>query len=145
MFRHILFPVDGAAPSQTALAPCMAFARDAGARLTLLHVIAPFRVLTVSGAMLEETPDSYRLHSQEAARKLLEPLAAAAREQGVECATLGVEHAHPYEAIIETARQQRCDLIAMASHGRRGVQALLLGSETHKVLTHSAIPVLVYR
>jgi nucleotide-binding universal stress UspA family protein len=72
-------------------------------------------------------------------------VAAAARARGVVYETLTVEHAHPYAAIIDAARQRHCDLVAMASHGRRGVQALLLGSETQKVLTHSHLPVLVFR
>ena len=68
-----------------------------------------------------------------------------AKAAGVVCDTLHVEHEHPYEAIIDTAAAKGCDLIAMASHGRRGVAAIVLGSETAKVLTHSSLPVLVYR
>lgn len=145
MFKHILFPTDGEAPSVAALAPCLALAKYHGARVTALHVTAPFRVLSTRPEVLAGTPDDYAAASAERARARLEPVAAAAAAQGVPCETLTVEHEHPYEAIIDTARQRQCDLVAMASHGRRGLQALLLGSETQKVLTHCHLPVLVFR
>ena len=69
----------------------------------------------------------------------------AANTAGVGCEVVHVEHEHPYRAIIDVANTRACDLIVMASHGRRGISAIVLGSETLKVLTHSAIPVLVYR
>ena len=72
-------------------------------------------------------------------------VSAAAKSAGVACDTRHVKHDHIYEAIIDAASARRCDLIVMASHGRRGVSAVVLGSETVKVLTHSTIPVLVYR
>lgn len=145
MFKHILFPTDGEAPSMSALEPCLAFAKDSGARLTVLHVIEPFHVLSAQPEVLADTAAGYAAHSQARARACLERVAAAAIARGVACETLTVEHEHPYEAIIDVARQRQCDLVAMASHGRRGVRALLLGSETQKVLTHSQLPVLVFR
>ena len=145
MFKHILFPTDGEAPSEAAIAPCLAFAKDIGARLTVLHVTAPFRVLSTRAEMLVDTPDDYAAHSMTRARACLERVAAAARAQGVVYETLTTEHDHPYQAILDAARRRQCDLVAMASHGRAGVRALLLGSETQKVLTHSHLPVLVFR
>ena len=82
---------------------------------------------------------------QENATKTLGAIASATRAAGVACVTIQVENEHPYQAIIDTARSKGCDLIVMASHGRRGVSAIVLGSETVKVLTHSKIPVLVHR
>jgi nucleotide-binding universal stress UspA family protein len=76
---------------------------------------------------------------------VLGTVSAAAKLAGVGCATLHMEHEHIYQAIIDAASARRCDLIVMASHGRRGISAVVLGSETVKVLTHSTIPVLVYR
>ena len=73
------------------------------------------------------------------------PSRPSPKSAGVECQTLHTEHEQVYQAIIEAAEARRCDLIVMASHGRRGVSAVVLGSETVKVLTHSKIPVLVYR
>src|SRR5690606_2241563 len=83
--------------------------------------------------------------TEKLAAEILDRSAAAARAHGVECDTLSKVNDLPYEAIIETADDKGCDLIYMASHGRRGLVGLLLGSETQKVLTHSTIPVLVYR
>jgi nucleotide-binding universal stress UspA family protein len=82
---------------------------------------------------------------QEYAEKTLSAVAQAAHAAGVACDTVRVEHEHPYQAIIDTALSKGCDLIVMASHGRRGISALVLGSETVKVLTHCKIPVLVHR
>ena len=145
MFKHILFPTDGEAPSIVAMAPCLDLAREIGARVTILHVTAPFRVLSARPEVLADTPDDYAAHSQARARACMEPVAEAARARGVVHQTLTVEHAHPYAAIIDVARGRHCDLVAMASHGRHGVQALLVGSETQKVLTHCHLPVLVFR
>ncbi|MYM76262.1 universal stress protein [Duganella sp. FT134W] len=145
MFRHILFPIDGEAPSIAATGPCVAFARDAGARLTVLHVTAPFHLLSTSAEVLADTPDSYAAHSLARARTRLETVAAEARAQQVVYETVTLEHAEPYQAIIDTARQRQCDLVAMASHGRSGLQAVLLGSVTQKVLAHCHLPVLVWR
>jgi len=145
MFKHILFPTDGEAPSMAALAQCLAFAKDSGARLLALHVSAPFHTLSARPEQLADTPEDYAAHVRVRSRALLEQVAAAARAQGVLYETLTVEHEHPYQAIVDAAREHRCDLVAMASHGRRGIQALLLGSETQKVLTHSNVPVLVFR
>jgi len=145
MFRHILFPTDGEGPSRAAMTPCVTFAKESGARLTVLHVLSPFHVLSTDADMLRDTPESYAAHSQAHARACIEQVAACARAQGVVYETMVVQHDDPYLAIIEAACIQHCDLIAMASHGRRGVRAMLLGSETQKVLTHSQLPVLVYR
>lgn len=145
MFKHILFPTDGEAPSVAATMPCVAFAKDIGARLTVLHVTAPFRVLSAKAEVLADTPHEYAAHSQARARACLEQVGAAARAQGVLYETLTTEHEHPYLAIVDAARRHQCDLVVMASHGRRGARALLLGSETQKVLTHSHLPVLVFR
>lgn len=145
MFRHILFPTDGQAPSVAAVESCAAFARDAGARITVLHVTTPFHVLTTRSSMLTDSPGAYAEHSRAASQACLEQAAAVCRAQGVPCQTLAVENELPYQAIIDVAAAQKCDLVAMASHGRSGMQALLLGSETHKVLVHSKVPVLVFR
>jgi len=145
MFKHILLPTDGTPASLKAIGATMAFAKSINATVTGLYVIAPFHTLTYRLDMLEDTHDSYVRHCGIEAQKYLDQITRAASEAGVACTVRSVTQEHPYEAIIETARGQECDLIAMASHGRRGAIGLLLGSETQKVLTHSAIPVLVYR
>lgn len=145
MFKHFLLPSDGSAMSSAILRPCIQFAKECGASVTAVHVIPEFHVLTGQAEMLEATRDEYVRDSQAHAQRYLAEIEQLARELGVPCKTLAPTHDHPYEAIIQAAREQGCDLICMASHGRRGIKGMLLGSETQKVLTHSAIPVLVFR
>ena len=105
----------------------------------------PFYTLAVEPGMITDAPEQYGKRMATLAAKYLNVAKEAALAAGVSCDTLHVEHDHPYLAIIETASQKLCDLIVMASHGRRGISAIVLGSETVKVLTHSTIPVLVFR
>ena len=145
MFKHILFPVDGSAGSRAIVKKCIALARENGARLTALHVIPQFHVLSYQPEMLVDTPELYRKDSEQQARALLADVEAEAKELGVACEALFQWGDHPYEAIVQLAADKECDLVCMASHGRKGVKGLLLGSETQKVLTHCQVPVLVYR
>jgi nucleotide-binding universal stress UspA family protein len=145
MFKHILLPTDGSDASKSAIRDCIALAKDIGAEVTGLHVMPEFHVFTYQTEMLEDTKEQFARVSIEQAAKYLAEIELAAKEAGVNCDTLYVTSDDPYEAIIKAAQDKRCDLITMASHGRKGVKGLLLGSETQKVLTHSQIPVLVYR
>ncbi|MBV6323327.1 universal stress protein [Duganella violaceipulchra] len=145
MFKHFLMPTDGSAISTAILRPCIQFAKECGASITAVHVIPEFHVLTYQVEMLEATREQFRQDSIAHAQRYLAEIEQCARELGVPCKTLALHHEQPYEAIIQSAREQGCDLICMASHGRRGVKGMLLGSETQKVLTHSQIPVLVFR
>ena len=145
MFTHILLPTDGSELSKTAVQKGIQFAKSVKARVTGLSVV-PERSYSIYEA---EVPGKFK---DEAAREWktkaegnLSVLSKAAKEAGVPCDVVLETSDQPYEAIIATADQKGCDLIMMASHGRRGVGALLIGSETQKVLTHSKIPVLVYR
>lgn len=145
MFKHILLPTDGSSSAEKALRASLEFARDVGARVTGLHVLPEFHVFSADSTMLEDTREGFTKESELRAGIILKRLEAMARELNVPCAVQHVVSDDPYEAIIAAAEANGCDLIAMASHGRRGLKGMLLGSETHKVLTHSAIPVLVYR
>lgn len=145
MFKHILLPTDGSANSDLAIRAAVQLARDMGARVTGLHVVPPFHTFTYRPEMIEDTEDQYEKDSEARARKVLSAIETLAQECGVACDTVIVRSDDVHDAVIETARDRNCDLIAMASHGWRGVRGLLLGSETQKVLTHSKIPVLVYR
>ena len=145
MFKHLLLPTDGSEASQATLLKGVRLAKDFNARITGICVVPEFHVLTFNTAMIEDTKDVFIAESRSQAHKYLALLNEAADEAGVPCETEVVLSDHPYEAIIRASETKGCDLIMMASHGRRGVQALLLGSETQKVLTHSKIPVLVYR
>jgi len=145
MYKHILIPTDGTALSESALDKGFAFAREIGARVTVLTTIEPAPMVVVAYVQLAQSQARYHQHAAEQAARHLEGALAKAKAAGVTCETVQVEHDHPYEAIIETAASKGCDLIAMASHGRRGISALVLGSETTKVLTHSTTSVLVFR
>jgi nucleotide-binding universal stress UspA family protein len=145
MHTHILIPTDGSDLSDEVIQYGTALAKAANAKVTGMTVLRPFHVFAAEPEMLEETAESYRTRMTTVATQRLAKVNEAAKAAGVSCEIVHVEHEHPYKAIIDTANAKACDLIVMASHGRRGISALLLGSETVKVLTHSTIPVLVYR
>ncbi|MBQ5961940.1 universal stress protein [Massilia sp. ZL223] len=145
MYKRILFPTDGSEASGRAALAAVGFARSVGAELVAMTAVPEFHTFTTDAEMLEQTASQYAEASKARAGRLLDEVAEAARDAGVRCTCLQVVSDTPYEAIIATARAQHCDLIVMASHGRRGIKGLLLGSETQKVLVHSAIPVMVHR
>ena len=145
MFRNILIATDGSDLAAKAVEQGVLFAKEIGAKVTAVTVTQPFHAVSVKPSQLEYTPIEYKKHAEAHAAKVLDTISDAAKTAGVVCETLHVEHERVYQAIIGAAMARRCDLIVMASHGRRGVSAVVLGSETVKVLTHSKIPVLVYR
>lgn len=145
MYKHILIPTDGSELSRKAIEYGIALAKEAGAKVTAITVSTPFHVFAAEPAMVTDTAASYADRVTQNSAKYLSVAKDAAAASGVSCDGVHVEHEHPYRAIIDTATGKGCDLIVMASHGRRGVSAIVLGSETVKVLTHSTIPVLVYR
>jgi nucleotide-binding universal stress UspA family protein len=147
MFKHILVPTDGSPRSLRAAKAAVRFARASGARITAFYATPEYRP-DISGDFIPPTfvslPEYAKQVKMTADRYLgkVKQLAAAAK---VPCATACASSDSPFEAIIKAAKTSRCDLIFMASHGRRGIASLLLGSETTKVLTHCKLPVLVYR
>jgi nucleotide-binding universal stress UspA family protein len=145
MYTNILIPTDGSELSGKAVEHGLALAKRIGAKATALTVLPSFHTLTTDTQMIEDTPARYKARMQENADKILAAVAASAQAAGVLCATIQVEHEHPHQAIIDVAKSKGCDLIVMASHGRHGISALVLGSETVKVLTHCKVPVLVHR
>ncbi len=145
MYTNILIPTDGSELSGKAVQHGIALAQRIGARVTALTVLQPFHTFTTDTQMIEDTPAQYKTRMQQHAEKTLAAVAHAATEAGVGCELVHVEHEHPHQAIIGTAAAKACDLIVMASHGRHGIAAIVLGSETVKVLTHSKTPVLVHR
>ena len=144
IFSSLLVATDGSDLPAKAVEQGVLFPKEIGAQITAVTVTEPFHVLPLAPSELEYSPIEYKKHSEANADKVLGTVSAAAKLAGVACETLHVEHEHVYQAIIDAASARRCDLIIMASHGRRGVSAVVLGSETVKVLTHSKIPVLVY-
>jgi nucleotide-binding universal stress UspA family protein len=147
MFKHILVPTDGSQLSSETATRAIAFARETGAKLTFFFAKPDYPVAFYGeGALIDPTtPDKFAELAEQQAKAVLGAHAAAAKAAGVDSATVSSISDIPYEAIIAAAEQAGADLIFMASHGRRGISGLLLGSETQKVLTHSKIPVLVYR
>ncbi|MBQ0822842.1 universal stress protein [Microvirga sp. HBU67558] len=145
MYKNILIATDGSSLSARAVEHGANLAKSLGVTVLLLTVTERFHLFAVDADQLEETPASFREHMQKQAERALAEAAEIAARIGVDATTLHLEDDAPYQAIIRTAESQRCDLIVMASHGRGGVSALLLGSETMKVLSHSKIPVLVVR
>lgn len=145
MYKHILIPTDGSERSSLAVQHGIELARAVSARVTVVIATPTFLAFGGDPFMPTGMPAEYRQQMASEAQGYLSAAAGAAKSAGVPCETVHVEQDAPYRAIIDTAAQRGCDLIVMASHGRRGVGALVLGSETNKVLTHSKIPVLVYR
>ncbi len=145
MFKHLLVPTDGSALSEAAIQMAVTLAKENDAKVTGLHVIPEFHVFAYGAEMLADTKEQFIQVNRQRADDFLAAVTTAAAQVGVECETVATTYAHPYEVIISTAVQRNCDLIVMASHGRSGARAMLIGSETQKVLTHSAIPVPVVR
>jgi nucleotide-binding universal stress UspA family protein len=148
MYKHIMLPVDGAELSLKAVNECFAFAKSIGAKVTVLHVVPRVSLSVPVGFVSDVVHQLEKQREEEymkSGQKMLADLEASARSKSIECDNLVVAGDNPYEQIISNAEKSGCDLIMMASHGRRGLNAVLLGSETVKVLTHTKIPVLVVR
>ena len=144
MFKRILVPTDGSDITAKAIDTAVTLAKSVGAKLYTISVKEPFPYSAISE--MQPTPPQEFFDAQERiAAKRIQAVREACEAAGVPCDAHSVEALHPWEAIIEHAQRMECDLVVMASHGRRGVTALLLGSETQKVLTHSKVPVLVVR
>jgi nucleotide-binding universal stress UspA family protein len=148
MFKHIMLPTDGSELSMKALKEGIALAKSIGASVTAIHVISHFHILIEQGLGSKELKTIEKEHeevSKKIAQKVLEQIGETAKKEGVRFESEVVVADEPYQEIIDNATKRKCDLIVMASHGRKGLQSLLLGSVTAKVLTHSKIPVLVVR
>ncbi|MBE0625861.1 MAG: universal stress protein [Burkholderiales bacterium] len=149
MYKHILVPTDGSVLSDKAVEAAIKLAKLAGARITAFHAVEPYPLQGAYAAeasgVAELQPEIFAQRSEEYAKRVLDAVAAAAAAENVQCTTAYVTGNSASQAIVEKAGEEKCDLIVMASHGRRGLEGFLLGSETQKVLTHSSIPVLVYR
>jgi len=144
MYKHILLPTDGSTLSTKALRQGLALAKQVGARATAVIVRRPLREFVAEGVTIA-VPESAQQDYIREMDKLLDTARREALDAGVTCDALQVLGEDPWEKIIETANERKCDLIVMASHGYRGLTALLLGSETQKVLAHATVPVLVVR
>jgi len=146
MYRKILLPTDGSALCDSAAQKGIEFAKFAGASVVAFHAIpaTSYLIYTEAGPS-DLLAEQFERDAKARGKRLVDTLESLARDAGVPCETLMLTNDHPWEGIIEAAATKDCDLIFMASHGRRGLSALVHGSETQAVLTHSTIPTLVYR
>ncbi|WP_456281497.1 universal stress protein [Cupriavidus sp. JZ107] len=144
MFKHILLPTDGSELSKKAIDGGIELAKAIGARVTAYVCLEEYPYTPFSEIVVE-APQAFKDRIEAQARIYLKEVESAAVAAGVPCDTDMSTFAVPYLGIIDAAERHGCDVIFMASHGRRGLSGLLLGSETQKVLTHTDIPVIVYR
>lgn len=144
MIKNVLLPTDGTQFCDKAVKYGVALAKMAGAKVTGVTVMAPMRQAMQAG-LSDAVKTEIAIQRSNHEKLALANVIAAAQDAGVPFETVSVEDEHVYQGILDTAKTKGCDLIVMASHGRRGVAALMLGSETHKVMVHSTIPVLVCR
>ena len=145
MFKHLLIPTDGSELSEEAIQAGVQFAKSINARVTGFHAMPKFHTFAYGPEIVTDTRQEFAKDCKAHADRFLAVIMRAAKAADVPCETALQTTDYPYEAIIATAKERGCDLIMMASHGRGGVQAFLLGSETQKVLAQSKIPVLVFR
>ena len=146
MYKHVLLPTDGSALSEVAIQNGLAFAKAIGAKVTGLYVTVERPVESFEDfAPIDVKSASPGKAAEQEAHKYLSVITAQAAQAGVTCETLSISHVSPHQAIIKAATDKGCDLIIMASHGRKGLTGELVGSETARVITNCKIPVLVYR
>lgn len=146
VYKRILVATDGSRLSAMAIAHAIDLARAVGAKLVAFHASPDYRFSSYSeGTVREVSREAYEAAAAREAQKILDAVRRKAHAAQVECDTAHEIAISPWEAILEAARKSKAEAIVMASHGRRGLSALLLGSETQKVLAHSKLPVLVVR
>lgn len=149
MYSNILIPTDGSPLAEQAVSKGIELAKGLGAKVTVVTVVEPFEVMrhfvTADHSQLSETYTAYAREADVHAKKVLEAATQQGAAAGVQIEGVQIESGYPYEAIVKAAEDRGCDLIVMSSHGRKGLSAVLVGSETMKVLTHTKLPVLVLR
>jgi nucleotide-binding universal stress UspA family protein len=145
MYKHILIATDGSEYSDLALVEGSQLAKALNSEVTVVTAVQTPDPIVVEGEIIGPDLHKRKEEARQQAASIFSSALKIAAQVGISCQTECVLDETPYDAIIETAKSKRCDLIVMASHGRSGIKALLLGSETQKVLTHSTIPVLVHR
>jgi nucleotide-binding universal stress UspA family protein len=148
MFKHILIATDGSELADKAVAQGLTLAKALNAKATAVTVTEPWDALSMAALAEAQTYnpiEGYEERMAAAATRILSSVAGKAKQLDVSCTTVHVKDRHPAEGVIETAQAQMCDLIVMASHGRRGLARLLIGSQANRVVTLSPVPVLVCR
>jgi nucleotide-binding universal stress UspA family protein len=145
VYKHILIAIDGSELAGKAVAAGFDLARRLEAQVTVVTVTEPWTALVTGDVAFGFPIDDYEKSANESATHILSGVSKLARKAGINCATVHEKDKYPSEGILETAAKNSCDLIVMASHGRRGLGRILLGSVAAQVLTHSTVPVLICR
>lgn len=146
MFKHILIPTDGSKLSEEALHTGFQLAKEQGSQVTVLYVMPDYSAMIYGAeALMASNSAEFDKSAQKEADKVLQEVADIATAEGIACKTVRVMNISVHQAILKQAKDSQCDLICMASHGRKGIAGILLGSETQRVLINSSIPVLVHR
>ncbi|MBV8247712.1 MAG: universal stress protein [Comamonas sp.] len=146
MFKHLLIPTDGTELSEAAVRAGLKLAKEQGAQVTGLYVMPDYRALIYGvNALMTYNADEFEKSAAQEADAALQFMEQLAQQEGVQFRPVRVTSMSVFQAIVREAQNSHCDLICMASHGRKGITSVLLGSETQRVLTHSNIPVLVHR
>jgi nucleotide-binding universal stress UspA family protein len=145
MYKHLLIATDGTELSEKALHHGLSLAKALGAKVSVATATDPWEAVVVGEVAVVLPPDKYAETAAANAADVLQKAKAVANKLGVAIETIHVSERHPAEGIIEAAKEKACDLIVMASHGRRGISRLILGSQANEVVTHSEVPVLIVR
>ena len=145
MYKHILFATDGSDLAGKAVVQGLSLAKALAAQVTIFTVTEPWATKVMGEAAIAFPFNEYEKAMAANAAEILSKASAMATQDGVACSTLHVTERHPAHGILETANTRACDLVVMASHGRRGLAQLLLGSQARNVVAHSSIPVLICR
>lgn len=145
MYKHILIATDGSEIANKAVAQGIELAKRIGAKLSAVSVTEPYEAVVIAETAAMILPSDYNKQCEAGAQKILNDVSAAAEAAGIKCNVQHQSNRWPYNGIIEAAEEVGADLIVMGSHGRRGVEGLLLGSQATKLLTHTKIPALVVR
>ena len=145
MYKHILIATDGSELAEKAVKTGLSLAKALGAKATAVTATEPWTAFVTGEAAIGFPFEEYERSAAEGAAKILASVSSTAKQLDTPCATVHVKETYPAEAILQTAKDNGCDLIVMASHGRRGLVRLMLGSQAVRVLTHSTVPVLICR
>lgn len=145
MYKRILVATDGSDLATRAVRHGLSLAKSEGAKVVAVYVMKPLEVDMPAEVMIAVPEEEYQKNAEQAAQRELDKVKQASTELGVPCEVRPAQDVHPWQAIIDTASKEKCDLIVMGSHGRTGLVGLVLGSETQKVLANSQVPVLVHR
>jgi nucleotide-binding universal stress UspA family protein len=145
MFKHVLIATDGSELSKKAVGQGLSLAKSLGAKVTAVTVTEPFAASVPAEVAVVFSREDYEKAVVCSAEGILQSVSAAAVASGISCETVHVKNQYPAEGILDLAKARQCDLIVMASHGRRGIPRLVLGSEANRVVTQSTVPVLICR